>query len=65
MTKANPVSVQKHLKGVSYPANKEELIKHARKHGADQEVLSLLERLPENQQFGNPAELNKAMGKIR
>ncbi|MBD2663896.1 hypothetical protein B6N60_05115 [Richelia sinica FACHB-800] len=65
MTKANPVEVQKHLKGVDYPADKQELIRHAQQQGADREVLSLLERLPEDEEYETPAELNKAIGEIQ
>ncbi|MBD2292613.1 DUF2795 domain-containing protein [Anabaena sphaerica FACHB-251] len=65
MTKANPVAVQKHLKGVDYPAGKQELIKHARQQGAGRDVLSLLEQLPEDEEYDNPADLNKAIGKIQ
>jgi hypothetical protein len=61
MTKANPVLVQKHLKGVDYPANKQTLMKHARKHGANKSIIALLETLPENTEYSNPADLNKAL----
>lgn len=64
MTKANPVEVQKNLKGVDYPADKQELIQHARQHGANQDVISLLEQLPDKQQYENPTDLNKALGEI-
>ncbi|MDF2386606.1 DUF2795 domain-containing protein [Nostoc ellipsosporum NOK] len=64
MAKANPVEVQKHLKGVDYPADKQELIQHAKQHKADQDVISLLEQLPDKQQYKNPADLNKALGEI-
>ena len=64
MAKANPVEVQKHLKGVDYPADKQELIQHARQQKADQDVISLLEQLPDNQQFESPTDLNKALGEI-
>ncbi|MBD2625452.1 DUF2795 domain-containing protein [Trichormus variabilis] len=65
MPKANPVELQKHLKGVDYPANKEELIEHAREQGADKQLLSLLEQLPEDEEYENPTELNKAIGEIQ
>jgi hypothetical protein len=65
MNKANPVELQKHLKGVDYPADKQELIKCAQKQGANKEVISLLEKLPDNKEYDNPANLNKAIGKIR
>ncbi|WGV24668.1 DUF2795 domain-containing protein [Halotia branconii] len=64
MAKANPVEIQKHLKGVDYPADRKELIKHAKKQGADQKVISLLEQLPEDEKYKNPADLNKALGHI-
>jgi Protein of unknown function (DUF2795) len=64
MAKANPVEIQRHLKGVDYPADKQELIKHAKQQKADREVLSLLEKLPDDEEFSSPTELNKALGEI-
>jgi hypothetical protein len=32
MAKVNPVQLQKHLKGVDYPASKEEFIQQAQQH---------------------------------
>jgi hypothetical protein len=65
MTKTNPVEIQKHLKGVDYPADKQELMKHAQQQKADKQILSLLDKLPEDEEFENPAELNKALGDIQ
>jgi Protein of unknown function (DUF2795) len=65
MTKANPVELQKHLKGVDYPAGKEELIEHAREQGADKQLISLLEQLPDDDEYENPTDLNKAIGEIQ
>ncbi|MDB9374928.1 DUF2795 domain-containing protein [Nodularia sphaerocarpa] len=64
MTKANPVEIQKHLKGFDYPGRKSDLIKHAKQHGADQDVISILEQLPENEEYKTPTVLNKAIGQI-
>jgi hypothetical protein len=64
MAKANPVEIQKHLKGMDYPANKHKLVNHAQKQGADRKVLSLLEQLPEDEEFENPTDVNKAIGEI-
>ncbi len=64
MAKANPVQIQKHLKGVDYPANKQDLIQHAQRQGADEKVISLLEQLPEDEEYENPTDLNKAIGEI-
>lgn len=59
MAKANPVQIQKHLKGVDYPASKQELIQHAQQQGADQKIISLLEQLPEDEEYENPTDVNK------
>jgi hypothetical protein len=63
MAKVNPIEVQKHLKGIEYPVNKENLIKHAEKNGADEELRSLLEELPEDE-YETPTDVNKAIGQI-
>jgi hypothetical protein len=36
MAKVNPIQLQKHLKGVDYPASKEQLVQYAQKQGADE-----------------------------
>ncbi len=48
---------------MNYPAGKDKLIQHAREHGAGGDVLSVLERLPE-ERWNSPADLMKAVGKI-
>ncbi|MDX2240071.1 MAG: DUF2795 domain-containing protein [Leptolyngbyaceae cyanobacterium bins.302] len=63
MTKVNPIQMQKFLKGMDYPAGKKELIEHAKRSGADDNVCSTLEQLPDDQ-FETPAEVSKAVGKI-
>jgi hypothetical protein len=42
MDTVNPIQMQKHLKGMDYPASKEDLIAHAKKNGADKNALSVL-----------------------
>lgn len=64
MAKANPISVQKYLKGVDYPATTEELIQYAEEQGADEEVLSMLEQLPEDEEFESPTDLSEALGEL-
>lgn len=59
--KVNPVQVQKFLKGVDYPADKNELIQAAKDEGADENVISMLESLPE-EQYQTPADLSQAIG---
>ena len=62
--KPNPIQLQKHLKGVSYPASKQDLMKAAKSNGADEDINSFLEQLPE-QQFETPADVNEAFGKMK
>lgn len=62
MAKVNPIQLQKHLKGMDYPASKEDLIKHAQQQGAGEDALSALEQLPE-EEYETPADVSKAIGK--
>lgn len=63
MAKVNPVQLQKHLKGVDYPARKEDLIANAKQQGADENALSALQQLPDNQ-YESPTDVSKAIGEI-
>jgi hypothetical protein len=63
MAKVNPIQLQKHLKGMDYPASKENLIQHAKKNGADQDVCSVLEQLPD-EEYETPADVSKAVGNV-
>jgi hypothetical protein len=62
--RVNPIQLQKFLKGVDYPASKQEIISTARSHGADQAVVSTLEALPMDQ-FNSPNDISEAFGRIR
>ena len=63
MAAANPIQVQKFLGGMNYPANKDEIVKHAKSKGADDKIMETLEQLPE-ESFETPADVSKAIGKI-
>lgn len=63
MAKVNPIQLQKDLKGVDYPVSKQDLINHAKKHGADENVKSVLEQLPD-QEYDNPTSVSKAVGEL-
>ncbi|MEB3359666.1 MAG: DUF2795 domain-containing protein [Synechococcales bacterium] len=63
MATVNPIQVQKFLKGIDYPASKQDVVDHAKQNGADENVCSTLERLPD-QDFETPAEVSKAIGNI-
>jgi hypothetical protein len=57
----NPIDVQRHLKGVAYPATREELLEAAREEDAPTEVEEALEGLPEEEQFDGPDEVMEAI----
>lgn len=63
MAKVNPIQVQKFLKGVDYPASKQDLIDKAQEYGADNNMRQMLEQLPE-QEYDTPADVSKAIGDI-
>ena len=62
MGKVNPVQVQKFLKDVNYPVNKQELMGHAKDHGADDRVMNFLERIPERQ-YNGPNAVSQEIGR--
>jgi hypothetical protein len=58
------VQVQKFLGGMDYPARKQDLVKRAEQEGADEDVRSTLEQLPD-QNYETPADVSQAIGKVR
>jgi Protein of unknown function (DUF2795) len=63
MAKVNPIELQKYLKGVDYPARRDSLLSKADENGADENIRSMLEQLPD-QDFETPTEVNKAIGAL-
>jgi hypothetical protein len=55
------IDVQKALKGASYPAAKDALLKTARQNDADEDVMEALAALPDDA-FESPAAVSKAVG---
>ncbi|MCX7597129.1 MAG: DUF2795 domain-containing protein [Fischerella sp.] len=64
MAKINPIQLQKHLKGIDYPASKQELIQHAQQQGADENAIAVLQKLPE-QEYKNPTDVSEAVSSIK
>ncbi|SFL68522.1 DUF2795 domain-containing protein [Geodermatophilus ruber] len=48
----SPIDVQKALSGMDYPARKDDIIRHAEQHGASQEVLDALRKIPDREYEG-------------
>lgn len=59
----NPVQVQKFLDGIDYPVSKDEILSYAKKMGADENVLSTLQKLPEGV-YNNPVDISEAIGRL-
>lgn len=51
--KTSPVKIQSYLEGVNYPATKDELIRVALMHGADDSVVKSLKELPEETYYSS------------
>jgi hypothetical protein len=62
MADFNPIEVQKHLKGVDYPASKDELVSHAESSGAPKEVVDEL-RSMDKDSFDGPNAVVQAISK--
>lgn len=58
----DPIEVQKHLRGVTYPATRDELIEAAEHEDAPEEVLDELRALDEETHFDGPDEVMEALG---
>ena len=55
----SPANVQNFLRGVRYPATKDDLIAAATKNGAPPEVMKIIQALPA-ERFGGPQEVMKS-----
>lgn len=58
----SPANVSKNLKGINFPASKQDLIKHAQHEHADKEVISQLQNF-EEREYGSMADVMKSYGK--
>jgi hypothetical protein len=56
----NPIDVQKSLKGVSYPAKRDDLVSAAEGNGGDADLVEQLRGLGKDE-FDSPADVMKAL----
>ena len=59
--KVSPVTVEKHLKGIDFPADKNKIRSHAQEHDAPEDVIAVIERMPDRE-YGNAADVAKGIG---
>ena len=57
----NPIELQKHLKGVDYPASKDDLIAAAESNGAPGDVVDAL-RSADKDHYDGPTAVQSALG---
>ena len=55
--------IQKRLRDLDYPANRDELVQHARSQGATEQECSFLERIP-NRDYDSPTEVSEELGNL-
>jgi len=58
----SPATVAHFLKGIDFPAKKDDLVKHAKTQHADKDVLDVLNHMPERE-YNNMADVMKGFGK--
>ncbi len=61
MASFNPIEVQKHLKGMRYPASKDDVVSRARENGADDDLVQALEGVGRDE-FDGPDDVMEALG---
>jgi hypothetical protein len=59
----NPIELQRALKGVDYPATREQLLDKARQAGADDSITGALEQIPDRE-YEDPAQVSEAVGRL-
>ena len=56
----SPIDIQKALKGMDYPAGKEDIVKHAEQNGGDKEVLDALRKI-DGREYDGPSGVSSAV----
>lgn len=64
MVRVSPALVEKSIKGIKFPASKQDLIQQAEWNNASDDVLNILDNVPDKQ-FNSPVDISKAIGKMK
>ena len=64
MKTASAAGIAKALKGIDFPRNRGDVVKFAKKHDAQDEIIEVLKELPDRK-FKTMADLEKAVGEVR
>lgn len=60
---ATPAEVQKALKGIEYPASKQDMIEYVNRKGSNSGILDLLNQIPDKI-YNSPVDVSKAVGDL-
>jgi Protein of unknown function (DUF2795) len=60
MPEPSPIDLQRDLKGIKYPASRDELVKIAERNKADKDITERLRSLPEKR-FEGPDDVSREM----
>ena len=58
------VEIEKALKGMNYPASKQDLVQKAKSNNASQDVIQTIENFSQDK-FNSPVDVQKAFGQER
>lgn len=61
--KASPVAVERYIKGIDFPAGEVELLEQARSNQAPEDVLHVIEQLPD-QEYQTAVDVAKGVGQV-
>lgn len=59
----SPSNVSFYLKGIDFPASRQDLVDQAKRNGAERDVMDIVGRMPENR-YENMADVMKAYGQV-
>lgn len=59
----SPANIAHHLKGIDFPAEKEDLLRHAKKNGGGREVTEAIAHMPERR-YESMADVMKGLGEV-
>lgn len=61
--KASPAAVERYIKGIHFPAGKEDLLNQAKENKAPNDVMHVIKQF-EDKEFNSPVDIAKEVGRI-
>ncbi|MEN6519933.1 MAG: DUF2795 domain-containing protein [Armatimonadota bacterium] len=59
----SPANIANFLEGIDFPASKDELVNHAEDNNAPQDIIDILEKLP-NREYTSMADIMSGVGQV-